>query len=176
MASLPVPGRRSGGAPAGGVWFDALVADGTARAGVDYVVPTQVEYCIPEGQREAWVTVELIGDTVEEADETIRVTLANVTGATVHDGEAIGRIVNDDPRLKLSGRVRFHGAPAPASSFWMHVTGLSSAFDTASLQLVPPAFASEVPVVQCAHPTFTIDPPPPSTFPPPPPGAARPPP
>src|SRR3546814_2226595 len=115
MASLTFPVRLSGGGPGGGVWFVALVADGTARAGVDYVVPTQVEYSIPEGQREAWVTVELIDDTVEEADETIRVTLANVTGATVHDGEAIGRIVNDDPRLKLSGRVRFHGAPAPAS-------------------------------------------------------------
>src|SRR3546814_1094676 len=85
------------------------------------------------------------------------VTLANVTGATVHDGEAIGRIVNDDPRLKLSGRVRFHGAPAPASSFWMNVTGLSSAFDTASLELVPPDFAYEVPVVKGATPTFTVD-------------------
>src|SRR3546814_9311871 len=69
MASLTFPVRLSGVAPAGGVWFDALVADGTARAGVDYVVPTQVEYSIPEGQREAWVTVELIGDTVEERSE-----------------------------------------------------------------------------------------------------------
>src|SRR3546814_1338821 len=101
MASLTFPVRLSGVAPAGGVWFDALVADGTARAGVDYVVPTQVEYSIPEGQREAWVTVELIGDTVEEADETIRVTLANVTGATVHDGEAIGRIVNEIGRAHV---------------------------------------------------------------------------
>src|SRR3546814_16600447 len=75
MASLTFPVRLSGVAPAGGVWFDALVADGTARAGVDYVVPTQVEYSIPEGQREAWVTVELISDPVEEADETIQVTL-----------------------------------------------------------------------------------------------------
>src|SRR3546814_13898282 len=85
------------------------------------------------------------------------VTLANVTGATVHDGEAIGRIVNDDPRLKLSGRVRFHGAPAPASSFWMNVTGLSSAFATASLELVPPDLAYEVPVVKGATPTFTVE-------------------
>src|SRR3546814_12259132 len=88
MASLTFPVRLSGVAPAGGVWFDALVADGTARAGVDYVVPPQVEYSIPEGQREASVTVELIPDTTEEADETLRVNLAHGTSATDHNGQA----------------------------------------------------------------------------------------
>src|SRR3546814_8976137 len=39
----------------------------------------------------------------------------------------------------------------------MNVTGLSSAFDTASLELVPPDFAYEVPVVKGATPTFTVD-------------------
>src|SRR3546814_4492858 len=109
MASLTFPVRLSGVAPAGGVWFDALVADGSARAGEDYVVPTQVEYSIPEGQREAWVAVDLIGDTVEEADETIRVTLANGTGATGPECDAIGRIVTEDRRLKQSGRVGIPG-------------------------------------------------------------------
>ena len=149
--------RLSGVAPVGDVRFDASVTNGTAIAGVDYVAPMQVQNSIPGGQREAVVTVELIGDAVKEADETIEVTLANVTGATVHDGEALGRIVNDDPRLKLSGRVRFDGAPAPVSSLWLNVTGLSSAFDSASLELVPPDFAYEVSVVKGATPTFYLD-------------------
>jgi hypothetical protein len=148
--------RLSGVAPAAGVRFNALVTNGTAKAGADYLAPAQQEYVIEEGQREAAITVELIGDAVKEADETITVTLANVTGATAYDGEAVGRIVNDDPRLKLSGRVRFEGAPAPASSLWLNVTRLSSAFDSTSLELVPPDFAYQVSVVKGASPTFHV--------------------
>src|SRR3546814_17221485 len=62
MASLTFPVRLSGVAPAGGVWFAALGADGPARAGVDYVVPTQVEYSLPEAQREDWVPATLTGN------------------------------------------------------------------------------------------------------------------
>ena len=153
--------RLSGVAPAVGVWFDALVADGTATAGLDYIVPTQTRGFIPEGQREAGVTIELIGDAFEEADETIKVTLANVTGATVHDGEALGTIIDDDPRLTLSGRVRFFGAPAPSTPFWLGVNGLSDAFDNMYVQLTPPDFAYAVPVVAGASPTFTLEAPPP---------------
>jgi hypothetical protein len=156
-AHLEFTVRLSGNAPAGGVWFDALVTARTAKAGVDYLVPTQTRSFIPEGQREAGVTVQLVGDTAKEADETIQVTLANVIGATVYDGEAVGRIVNDDPRLKLSGRVRFEGAPVPESPFWLDVNGLSSAFDSASLELTPPDFAYEVWVVKGATPTFFVD-------------------
>lgn len=149
--------RLSGIAPAGGVSFDVLVANGTAAANVDYLVPPQTGNSIPEGQREAWVSVELVGDALVEPNETIKVTLANVTGATVHDGAAVGRIVNDDPRLKVSGRVRFEGAPAPASSFWLSVSGLSSPLDGTALELAPPDFAYEVSVVKGATPTFAID-------------------
>src|SRR3546814_17833445 len=100
MASLTFPVRLSGVAPAGGVWFGALVADGTARAGVDYVVPTQVEYSLTEGTREARGTDELIRGTVEEAAETTRVALANVHGATVTDGEGLGKAATTHPPHK----------------------------------------------------------------------------
>ncbi len=156
-AYITFPVRLSGPAPAGGVRFDAVVSNGTANAGTDYVALTQVGSFIPEGEREVSINVELIGDAVKEADETVKVTLANVTGATVYDGEAIGRIVNDDPRLKLSGRVRFEGAPAPTSPFYGNVNGLASGFDSAYLELVPPDFAYEVSVVKGATPTFYID-------------------
>ena len=156
-AYLTFPVRLSGIAPAGGVWFDALVSNGSAKAGVDYLVPTQSQGFIPEGQREGGVTVELLGDATKEADETFQVKLANVTGATVYDGEATGRIVNDDPRLKLSGRVRFDGAPAPESSFRLYVTGLSTMFDSAYLELAPPDFTYKVSAVKGATPTFSVE-------------------
>ena len=153
--------RLSGAAPAGGVAFDALVTDGTAKAGVDYLVPAQSRGFIPEGSRETSVAIELIGDAIREADETIRVTLSNVSGATVHDGEAVGRIVNDDPRLKLSGRVRFAGAPAPSAPFEMAVSRLAGPFDTAYLQVGPPDFTYSVSALNGASPTFSILAPPP---------------
>ena len=153
--------RLSGVAPAGGVAFDAVVTDGTAEAGVDYLVPAQSAGFIPEGGRETTVLIELIGDALKEPDETIRVTLANVTGATVHDGEGIGSIVNDDPRLKLSGRVRFAGAPAPTTPFEMTVSGLAGSSEAAYVQLSPPDFSYSVPVLNGASPTLSMIAPPP---------------
>ena len=41
-------------------------------------------------------TVSIKGDTVSEPDETFKVTLSGVTGATVTDGQATGTIKNDD--------------------------------------------------------------------------------
>ncbi|HVI59870.1 MAG TPA: Calx-beta domain-containing protein [Luteimonas sp.] len=149
--------RLSGIAPAGGVAFDAVVSNGTAKAGTDYTPLTQTRYLIPEGEREVGVYVDLIGDAVKETDETIKVTLANVTGATVYDGEAVGRIVNDDPRLKVSGHARFDGAPVPTSSFLMNVNGLASGSDSITLELVPPDFAYEIRVPKGASPTLYVD-------------------
>lgn len=153
--------RLSGAAPAGGVQFDAVVTGGSAQAGVDYLAPT-ITGTIPEGQRTTSFAVQVVGDTTIEPDETIQLKLANVTGATVYDGEAVGRILNDDPRLKLSGHILFDkGVPAPASDFGMTVNGLSSAFESTSMRVSPPDFAYQVSVVKGASPTFVIDAPPP---------------
>src|SRR5690606_12752704 len=68
---------------------------------------------------------------------------------------------NDDPRLKLSGRIRFEGAPPPTTPFYMYVNGLATAYDSAYLELMPPDFAYEVSAVGGATPTFTVEAPPP---------------
>lgn len=154
---LSLPIRLSGDAPPGDVWYEALVTGGTATAGVDYVIPSQTRGFIPEGQREDQIAFEIIGDTTLEPDETIEVTLTNVTGASVYDDKGVGRILNDDPRVIVSGRLRFDGAPAPRSTISMRVRSLSTAYEGVALDLTPPDFAYEVAMVKGATPEFTID-------------------
>lgn len=154
--------RLSGPAPAGGVRFEVVVYGGTAQAGADYIVQTTTPGMIPEGERDANFVIEVIGDAVEEPDKTILLRLANVTGATVHKGEAIGRILNDDPRPTLSGRILFEaGAPVPQSEFRMTVSGPPGMSEHTSVMLSPPDFSYVLPVVKGASLTLSIEPPPP---------------
>lgn len=100
--------RLSSPAPAGGVRFDiATVSGGTATAGDDYVPRSVVGHVIPEGEREWWFGVDVLPDELVEGDETVFVRLSNVSGMAVYDPEAIGLIVDDDPRAKLSGSLIF---------------------------------------------------------------------
>lgn len=78
------------------VGFGASTSDITAQAGSDYVGLTAVGLSIPAGQTSATVSVTINGDTANEADETFRVTLNNVTRAQPGTAEAIGTISNDD--------------------------------------------------------------------------------
>ena len=78
------------------VSLDFATADGTAVAGEDYVL-TGGAAQIPPGDLRAMIAVPIIGDTLNENDETYSLTLSNVSvNAVVVDGEAIGTIVNDD--------------------------------------------------------------------------------
>lgn len=154
--------RLSGPAPVGGVGFQVVVTGGSAQEGVDYLAPPIIGHGIPEGARETVVVVEVVGDAANEPDETIQLSLANVTGVVPHDRTATGRIVNDDPRLTMSGRMRFdEDVPAPAVPFWMYVSGLSGEYDSTPVQLSPPDFAYELRFVKGASPHFAIDAPPP---------------
>lgn len=154
--------RLSGPAPTGGVQFGVTASGGTAQAGVDYVQPDQTtRYTIPAGERSTAVFVQVTGDDVQEQDETIVLSLTDVTGAVVHDGDALGRIVNDDPRLTLSGRIRFdEGVAPPTSPFWMTVSG-ASGNDSTRIQLSPPDFSYRLSVVKGASLRIQMDPPPP---------------
>ncbi|MGY1520262.1 reprolysin-like metallopeptidase [Luteimonas sp. A482] len=152
----------SGAAPAGGVRFDAVVSGGSAQEGRDYLVDGygHTGATIPEGERTANIVVEVVGEAEVEPDETIVLRLANVTGAAVHDGEAVGRILNDDPRLRLSGRLHFEaGAPVPQAPFWMAVSGTSGGNETIRVEVSPPDFTYQVPFVSGSSLTVTVEPP-----------------
>ncbi|MGN7838490.1 putative Ig domain-containing protein [Stenotrophomonas sp. 22385] len=91
-------------APAGpgGVSFDIATADGTATAGSDYVAAALSGQVIPAGSSIATFSVLVLGDTLNEPNETLFVNVSNVSGATVADAQAVGTIVNDDPVPALS--------------------------------------------------------------------------
>lgn len=85
----------------GGVTFDIATADGTGASGAvaptDYVAQSISPATIPATQQSFQLDVTVNGDTTPEATETFTVTVTNVNGATISDGQAVGRIVSDDP-------------------------------------------------------------------------------
>ena len=73
-------------------------ADGTASAGKDYRAASG-ELRFAPGETEQTVTVQVLGDTRPEADETFTLTLSSPVNAEVAHAEATGTIVNDDTAL-----------------------------------------------------------------------------
>jgi Calx-beta domain len=75
-----------------------LTRDGTAVAGSDYIA-TSGTLTFAAGETAKSVTVQIIGDTVRERDETFSLILVNPSaGAEIVDDEGVGTIVNDDKK------------------------------------------------------------------------------
>jgi hypothetical protein len=92
--TLLMPVTLSG--PSGGVVTVAFAtADGTATAGTDYTATTGTLTFAP-GVTSQNVTVSVISDLVDEADETFFVNLSAPSGATIGDAQGVGTIVDDD--------------------------------------------------------------------------------
>ena len=72
-----------------------VTGSGTATDGVDYA-STSGTIAINPGATTTTITVNVAGDTVDEADETFTVSLSNPTNATIADGSGSGTIVDDD--------------------------------------------------------------------------------
>jgi hypothetical protein len=71
-------------------------ANHTATSPADYVSRTgSVRFAGKKLTRTVSITV--IGDSLDEADETFFLELTGATGATIADGEGIGTITDDDP-------------------------------------------------------------------------------
>lgn len=108
--------RLASPAPAGGVRFDLVSGGGSAAGGVDYEGVNLVDQQIAEGGRTYTLAVRILGDTRVEPDETVRVTLRNVRGATPLVDVATGTILDDDPRPTVSGRILPPPGGPPLSS------------------------------------------------------------
>ena len=78
------------------VTVDYKTADGTAKAGQDYAAASGT-LRIEAGQTTGRVRVNIIDDSHDEGEETLTLVLANASNAQIHDGEALGIIVNSDP-------------------------------------------------------------------------------
>ncbi|MFG1464289.1 Calx-beta domain-containing protein [Xanthobacter sp. DSM 24535] len=76
--------------------------NGTAVGGQDYVAGAGT-LTFAAGETSKTVHVDIIGDTLVEANETFSVTLSNPSGVTIADGSATGTITNDDVALPPVG-------------------------------------------------------------------------
>jgi Calx-beta domain/Domain of unknown function (DUF4214)/WD40-like Beta Propeller Repeat len=77
-------------------------ADGTATAADNDYQPTSGDLTFMPGATTQSVTVQVNGDTKNEADETFTVNLSAPTNASLSDGQGQGTIQNDDPPPSLS--------------------------------------------------------------------------
>jgi chitinase len=79
---------------------DWATADNTAVAGADYVAASGTATFSAGGSRSQTITVQVMGDLLDEANETFFVNLSNAQPAAtadITDGQGIGRINDDDP-------------------------------------------------------------------------------
>ncbi len=76
-------------------------AGGTATAGTDYT-STSGWATITAGQTSASITVSVTGDTVDEGNETVVLTLSNATAGTgIATATGTGTIMDDDPKFSI---------------------------------------------------------------------------
>jgi len=83
------------------VTVDFMTSDGTAVAGEDYVAISGTLTFTP-GETIQWVFVDILGDTKDEPNETLNLTLSNPTGGVpIGDGVGVGTIIDDDPTRRI---------------------------------------------------------------------------
>ena len=121
-------------APAGGVTFDIATTDATATAGSDYLARAVTGQTIAAGQTSATFAVDILGDTAVEPSETFTVSVSNVRGAIVADGQGIGTILTDDIGIRINGTTIFDAAPSLQGL--SGATATSAPVPTNALQLV----------------------------------------
>jgi len=102
-------------------------ADGTATAGSDYQAATGT-LTIPAGQTTGTITVLVKGDRLPEPNETFNLNLSAATNANITDGQGVGTIVDDEPRISISDVSKYEGKKGHTTLFSFTVT-LSAAYD-----------------------------------------------
>lgn len=80
---------------------DYATAAGTATAGSDFV-PVGGTLTFAPGETSKTISVPVVGDRINEADETLLVNLANPVGAQIAHSQGLGTIRDDDPLPAIS--------------------------------------------------------------------------
>ena len=74
---------------------DFATVEVTAQEGIDFE-RTVGTLSIEAGERNAFIDVEIVADSLKEADEEFKVVLSNAVNATILNSEGLGTIRNDD--------------------------------------------------------------------------------
>jgi CSLREA domain-containing protein len=146
------------------VTVDYTTADGTASVGSDYANSSGTIVFAP-GTTTRTIHVPILGDRIDEENETLFVRLSRPAGARITDGEATVTIVDDDeaPAGATRSYIAIAGATAGVNgSFFRTILQLHNASDApASGQVIfHPASAGPSPVVPYAlapHQTVEIE-------------------
>src|SRR5439155_961176 len=83
------------------VTVNFATSNGTAIAGSDYVSTNGTVTFVP-GTTTQTVTVQILGDLLNEANETFFVNLSNAVNATIADSQGLGTINDNDAAPALS--------------------------------------------------------------------------
>jgi probable HAF family extracellular repeat protein len=109
------------------VTIDFATADGSAVAAGDYR-PASGTLTFAPGERSKTITVLVNGDRLLEPNETFSVNLSGATNATIADGQGVGTILDDEPRISISDVTKYEGKKGQTTLFVFTVT-LSAAYD-----------------------------------------------
>jgi hypothetical protein len=80
------------------------------------------------GETTKTITVPIIGDRLPEPNETFAVNLSGPTNAIIADGQGVGTIVDDEPRISISDVSKKEGSGKKTTLFTFTIT-LSAAYD-----------------------------------------------
>ena len=83
------------------ITVDYATVDGNASAGEDYTFSTGTVSFAP-GETTAQVTIQVLGDLLDEFDETYTVELSNPVNVVIDDGIGTGTILDNDPPPTIS--------------------------------------------------------------------------
>jgi hypothetical protein len=103
--------------------------NGTASGGSDYQAASGTLTFAP-GETTKTITVPIIGDRLPEPNETFAVNLSGATNAIIADGQGVGTIRDDEPRISISDVTKKEGNGKKTTLFTFTVT-LSAAYDQA---------------------------------------------
>jgi uncharacterized repeat protein (TIGR03806 family) len=112
---------------------------GTATAGSDYQSVTGA-LSFPPGQTAATLSLPVVGDTADEPDETVVVTLADPLGATLRDEQATVTILDDDGAALPS--ISIGNATVTEGNAGSQVVSLTVSLSVASAQSVSVNFGT----------------------------------
>ncbi|MEM1060281.1 MAG: cellulose binding domain-containing protein [Verrucomicrobiota bacterium] len=113
------------------VRIDYATSNGTARAGEDYLAASGT-LLIPAGQSSGRISVQVVGDTADELDETAVLNLSNPRNAELADNAAVLTIRDDDePAPPVLPLLTVGNASAVEAS-----AGASGFFSTSGNQIV----------------------------------------
>jgi beta-glucanase (GH16 family) len=85
--------------------------EGTAKNNEDFTPITSQVVAFQPNETSKTVTINVVGDNIEESDEQFKMVLSNPTNATIGQGTATATIINDDTKVTFTNS----GYDAPTS-------------------------------------------------------------